>query len=255
MSNLDLLKRWDDQQAAYIADREGRFGAMLDVLDLQSGGAPAVVVDLACGPGSLSFRVLERFPEVRVVGVDHDPSLLALAREAAAEHPGGDRVLFVDDDLTSAGWTDRVQAHAGGAPVAGVVSTTALHWLAPGELVDAYRGARSLLADGGVFLDGDHFRYDDRQPRLRTWAAAHDRRTQEAAFAAGAEPWDTWWTELAARPGYAELTAERDRRFADRPAPEPSEVGFRLAALAQAGFAEHGTVWQLFDDFVVYGVA
>ncbi|GAA1517576.1 class I SAM-dependent methyltransferase [Nocardioides humi] len=257
MSEPGLLERWDRQQAAYIADREGRFTAMLDVLDLQSGGAPALVVDLACGPGSLSFRVLERFPRARVVGVDHDPALLALAREAGERYDG--RAVFLDEDLTAPGWVDRIRERIGeqlgDLPVAGVVSTTALHWLTPAQLVDAYRAARSLLADAGVFLDGDHFRYDHRQPRLRAWAAEHDRRTQDAAFAQGAEPWDTWWSELAARPGYAELAAERDRRFADRPAPEATGVGFRLGALAQAGFAEHGTVWQLFDDFVVYGVA
>ncbi|MBM7517025.1 class I SAM-dependent methyltransferase [Nocardioides nitrophenolicus] len=253
VSSADLLERWDRQQAAYIAEREGRFAAMLDVLDLQCGGEPAVVVDLACGPGSLSFRVLERFPRARVLGVDHDPALLALAREAGERY--GDRVAFVDDDLTADGWVERLRAHVGDEPVAGVVSTTALHWLSPAQLVAAYRDARDLLADDGVLLDGDHFRYDHRQPRLRSWAAEHDRRTQEAAFDRGAEPWDTWWSELSARAGYAELVAERDRRFADRPAPEATGVGFRLAALAQAGFAEHGTVWQLFDDFVVYGVA
>lgn len=248
-----LLERWDRQQAAYIADREARFGAMLDVLDLQSGGAPEVVVDLACGPGSLSFRVLERFPGTRVVGVDHDPALLALAREAGA--PYGERVTFLDGDLTAPGWTAEVVASVAGARVDGVVSTTALHWLSPAQLVEAYAQARTLLTDGGVFLDGDHFRHDHRTPLLREWSAAHDRRTQERAFAAGADAWDTWWSELAAQPGYDVLVAERERRFVDRPAPEPTTVGFRLAALAQAGYVEHGTVWQLFDDFVVYGVA
>jgi SAM-dependent methyltransferase len=249
-----LLERWDRQQAAYIADREGRFAAMLDVIDLQADGAPGVVLDLACGPGSLSFRVLDRFPQARVIGLDHDPALLALAREAGERYAG--RATFLDDDLTDPGWVDRVRGHLGdGAGVSAVVSTTALHWLSPAQLVETYRAAHASLTSGGVFVDGDHFRFDDRQTRARSWAEAHDRRTQDAAFAAGADPWDDWWSDLRARDGYAELVAERDRRFADRPAPEPTTVGFRLAALLQAGFVEHGTVWQLFDDYVVYGVA
>ena len=50
----ELVRRWDDQQAAYIADREKRFDVILDVLELQYAHTPFTVVDLACGPGSLS---------------------------------------------------------------------------------------------------------------------------------------------------------------------------------------------------------
>lgn len=57
----ELVRRWDDQQAAYIADREKRFDVILDVLELQHAHAPFTVVDLACGPGSLSARILEKF--------------------------------------------------------------------------------------------------------------------------------------------------------------------------------------------------
>lgn len=250
MSAVELVARWDAQQAAYIAERESRFGAMLDVVGLQVGAAP-VVVDLACGPGSLTARVLDRFPDARVVGVDHDPALLELARTALAHH--GDRVAFVDVDLTGDAWPAQVREALGCAPSA-AVSTTALHWLSPAELVTAYGAVHDLLAPAGVFLDGDHFRYDDRTPRLRGWAAAHDARTQEAAFGAGVDTWDEWWTALAAEPGMAGLVAERERRFADRTGSDAMAIDFRLAALAQAGFSESGTVWQLFDDFVVYGV-
>lgn len=242
MSDADLRDRWDRQQAAYVADREGRFCAILNVLDLQSAGRPSMVVDLACGPAHYHSG-LERFPNARVVGVDHDPALLALAHEAGQSY--GERVRFIDDDLTADCWTEQLRDNIDGAAVSAVVSTTALHWLTPAQLVETYRGARSFLAPGGVFLDGDHFHYDHRQMRLRGWAKQHDRRTQEEAFAEGAEDWATWWSQLGARPGFAELVAERDRRFANRPASEATTVGFRLAALAQAGFAEHGTVWQL----------
>src|SRR3546814_9819580 len=38
-------------RSAYIADREKRFDAILDVLELQYAHTPFTVVDLACGPG------------------------------------------------------------------------------------------------------------------------------------------------------------------------------------------------------------
>ncbi|OBC04211.1 hypothetical protein A5784_01470 [Mycobacterium sp. 852013-50091_SCH5140682] len=50
------------------------------------------------------------------------------------------------------------------------------------------------------------------------------------------------------------LAAVRDERFAERPAPPSTAVDFHVSALAQAGFTEVGTVWQLLDDYVVLGV-
>ena len=76
VSFSSLLDSWDRQQAAYIAEREARFNAQLDVLAL-AAGQDFHVVDLACGPGSLSLRILQRFPQARVTAIDLDPLLLA----------------------------------------------------------------------------------------------------------------------------------------------------------------------------------
>lgn len=40
---------------------------------------PGRFLDLACGPGALTARVLRRFPDAEVTGVDTDPLLLARA--------------------------------------------------------------------------------------------------------------------------------------------------------------------------------
>lgn len=240
-----VLQTWDAQQAAYIAGREERFAAMLDVLALVGGDTPRVV-DLACGPGSLTARVLDRLPGAHVVGIDWDPALLDIAGEAVTG------ATFVEGDLTAATWPDAVREALGAAPDA-VVSSTALHWLLPHELVRVYGQCWALLAPGGVLLNGDHLRFDDRSPTLRAVAEAHDAATQAAAFDAGAPTWDTWWDDLRADPRRTALVAERDRRFADRGPTPPTTVAFHLEALIQAGFAETGTVWQLHDDHVVFG--
>ena len=246
-----LLPAWDAQQAAYVADREGRFAIIASVVELRCGPKP-LVVDLACGPGSLSARLLAALPGARVLGVDHDPLLLELARrELAPLHDG--RLTLLDADLEDDGWPAAVGDALGGRAPDAIVSTTALHWLAPARLVRLYAQAAELLAPGGVLLNGDHFRFDGRAPALRALAAAHDAATQEAAWAAGAPDWETWWERARAIDGGAALAAERARRFDHRPPPPPTAVDFQLAALAQAGFAEVGTVWQLLDDYVVAG--
>ncbi len=247
----DLVQQWDAQQAAYIAGREQRFDAMLDVLGLALPET-FTVIDLACGPGSLAARVLSRFPNATVVGVDLDPVLLRLAVDHLAGF--GDRVRLVDADLTDPAWVEQVTGQLAGAPDA-FVSTTALHWLQPAELVDLYAQAHAALAPRGLLLNGDHLRFDDRLPRVRAWSAAHDESTQAESFVGGASTWDAWWSAVEAVPELAELKAVRDERFATRPAPPSTTVELHLAALRQAGFAECGTVWQLLDDYVVYGAA
>jgi SAM-dependent methyltransferase len=81
------LRRWDAQQAGYLPDREFRFTAMLDVLDILLP-PELVALDLACGPGAISQRLLARFPRARSVAVDLDPVLLALGQGALGTMDG-----------------------------------------------------------------------------------------------------------------------------------------------------------------------
>src|SRR3954471_8666199 len=70
---------WDRQQEAFMPDREERFRAMLGAVDAVTDGTPPRVLDLAGGTGTISLRVLARFPGAEVTVVDQDPVLLAIA--------------------------------------------------------------------------------------------------------------------------------------------------------------------------------
>jgi SAM-dependent methyltransferase len=242
MSASRLLGRWDEQQAAYVAHRENRFAVMLDVLRHLDREKPRVL-DLACGPGAIAHRVLAAFPSARVTAVDYDPILLAVARGVL-----GDRARVVDADLVDPAWTSALGTDRFDA----VLSSTALHWLSPGQLLAVYRDAAALLPPGGILLNADHLRFDDRSPTLRDVSARHDAQTQAQAQAAGALDYDGWYAEAAREPSLAALGPERARRFADRPPQPLAPLEFHLAALRTAGFAEVATVWQYLDDYVVF---
>lgn len=92
---------WDRQQEWYMPDREERFRVMLDMVEAVAGPEPRVL-DLACGTGSITDRLLRRFPAATSTGVDLDPALLAIARGYFA---GDERVSFVTADLADPGWT------------------------------------------------------------------------------------------------------------------------------------------------------
>lgn len=83
----DWLKRWDAQQAGYVPQREARFAAMFDVL-AELLPPSFVALDLACGPGSVSQRLLARFADARAIAVDMDPVMLAIGRGALGTFSG-----------------------------------------------------------------------------------------------------------------------------------------------------------------------
>lgn len=253
----DLIRAWDDQQAAYITNREQRFQIMLDVIAracetsaaFGDDGAGLTVLDLACGPGSLSQRILDRFPAVRVVGIDYDPVLLAVASTWLGKRHGS-RFTPVDADLAAPGWElllPENRAHI-------AVSSTALHWLEPAQLVALYGTLGHVLEAGGVFMNADHLRYDPAaQPMLTDLATDDDKRTQRAAHAQGVPTWEEWWTDAIARPNLAAHNEERTRRFADRPPTPHAPLELHLSALRTAGFTETGVLWRLYDDVVILG--
>ncbi|MCX6022053.1 MAG: class I SAM-dependent methyltransferase, partial [Chloroflexi bacterium] len=174
----DWMRRWDAQQTYYVPGREARFNAMLDVLEALLP-AEFVALDLACGPGSISQRLLARFPAAQAIALDLDPVLLALGQDVLGTAEG--RLRWVDASLLDDAWP----ASLGVEQVDAVLSTTALHWLPAANLVRMYQHLGALIRPGGVFLNGDHLAYPPHQPTMQQAASAVKERRQAAAQARG----------------------------------------------------------------------
>jgi SAM-dependent methyltransferase len=243
------LQRWDSQQTGYLPDREARFNAILDVLEALLPET-FVALDLACGPGAISQRLLARFPQARCVAMDLDPVLLTMGQSVLGTMGG--RLRWVTADLMTAEWITEL----GEAQFDAVLSTTALHWLAAEPLVRLYRQLGQLVRPGGVVLNGDHMKF---RPSMETFQQVADtvkaRRQEEAFTRRGVEDWTAWWHALAAEPALQDLFAERERRFAWK-AQERHVPIFDVheAALRDAGFREVGVVWQNMDNRVLMAV-
>ncbi len=243
------LERWDRQQRVYLPEREQRFALMLDVLEALLAET-FVAVDLASGPGSLSQRLLTRFPYARCIAVDLDPVLLALGQGALDDMQG--RLRWVEADLRNPHWRD----HLGEERVDAVLSTTALHWLPPATLVALYEQLAELIRPGGVFLNGDHFSFRSQvQTFKKVVDVIQERKAKEVAASEQAENWRAWWDALAQEPGMQELFAERERRFAWRTYDQQEPLlELHEAALHNAGFREVGVIWQYLDNCVLLAV-
>jgi SAM-dependent methyltransferase len=245
----EWLRRWDAQQTGYLPDREARFAAMLDILEILLSEA-FVALDLACGPGAISQRLLSRFPKARCVAVDLDPVLLTMG-QAVLGNMGG-RLRWVDADLTTPGWS----AKLGESQVDAALSTTALHWLPPEYLTRVYRELGELIRPGGVFLNGDNLKFGPHLPSLQKVAQTMNERTRIDAFERrGLEDWESWWKALQGEAALKDLFAEREPRFGWKTSGWHTPIfDLHVAALRDGGFREVGVIWQNGENRILMAV-
>ncbi|MFC9872552.1 class I SAM-dependent methyltransferase [Nocardia salmonicida] len=240
------IERWDRQQEHYMPDREQRFEVIGDVVQELGGREDLLIVDLGVGPGTLSQRLLDRFPDASVVGVDADPLLLGLADLAFASP----RFRTVSADLRREGWLDALDLDR--VPDA-FVSTTALHWMNRDPLRDLIRTCAEALKPGGLFIDGDHLYEGPAGPRLDALGRSMTARRAARQGTAAAEDWAAWWDAVNRAPELADLVRLRNGGFEHTVRDRPTVHDY-VAFARDAGFAEAGIVWQYGDDRVVVGI-
>ncbi|MGB8961022.1 MAG: methyltransferase domain-containing protein [Pseudonocardiaceae bacterium] len=118
--------------------------AIADVDARLRADPPARVADVACGTGFASLAIAQAYPKVRVDGIDLDDASIALAR----------------GNLDSSGLADRVSFRVADAADPQLPSGydlvtvfEAVHDMS--NPVEALRGVRGLLADGGCVIIAD----------------------------------------------------------------------------------------------------
>jgi len=238
--------------------RESRMEAVVEVL-VRGDRAPVRVIDLGCGPGPLTERVLRRFPSCTVLAVDTDPVLLSIGERALGRYRK--RIKWILGDLTTPGWASGL----GSGPYDAVVSSLALHWFYRTELRGIYRKSRTLLRPGGVLVNGDYLPAArppgrrEQPPRPSGVPQAESRvvaRVDEFK-----QRWARWWADVLAEPGLQAAVRERALRLPGSLPPRrttgpktPASVAWHREALREAGFRAVSVPWRERDFRVVVGV-
>ncbi|MFI0445761.1 class I SAM-dependent methyltransferase [Actinomadura sp. 6N118] len=242
------ITRWDRQQEGYLPGREERFTALIDAVEAGAGRPDPLILDLGCGPGSLSARLLDRLPRATVVAIDTDRLLLALGEAA---HTGRDRLRFTNLDLRTPGWSAALRLDR---QIDAAVSTTALHWISGPELRVTYGELARLLRPGGLFLNGDHLYVEDKAPAIAGLDRSLREREIARRFTTGRpEGWRDWWEAAAADPALASFITG-DALGADHAGSESGLLSTHVNALRESGFTEVGTLWQRGDDRLLCAV-
>ncbi len=240
------LRAWDRQQEGFNPTREQRFSLMFDVVEAKLGPRFSAI-DLGCGPGSLSLRLLRRFPRARVAAVDYDPVVRQVGQGALGTLGG--RLTWVDAKLGAPGWARALPPGKFDA----ALSTTALHWLSRPDLARLYRDLGRLLRPGGVFLNGDSLPFaPPNGPMSRLSRTVLDRTTSRRDRRAGWSGWRAWWASARREPALRAAFREHRRRGASHPTRPASPLDVHERYLRAAHFRTVGTVWQIFENRVLY---
>jgi cyclopropane fatty-acyl-phospholipid synthase-like methyltransferase len=236
------FEQWEAMQNCYIPQRLHRFDLMFELADMPRDGA-VHILDLGCGPGSLSFRALERYPNARIVAVDFDPVLHTMAQEVAGVR--ADRIQFVQVDIRQAAWWAE---YDGTFDL--VVSATALHWLNAEHLDEIYRRVYKALKPGGRFINSDHVASDDPQMQIR-FREMKEARQRTAFQESRADDWNTFWDGLARELGQINMQELRDIDEYWEGTEDGQPQQFHIEALQQSGFEQVKIHWQDLGDAVM----
>lgn len=139
MDHGEQAARIFDRHAARYAARYGdveRYAPSLgDFLDLMPPGAE--VLELACGPGNVTRHLLQRRPDLKVLGTDMAPSMLDIARAVNPE------ATFER--------LDQRAIRTLGRGFHGIVCAFGLPYLSTEEAAAVIADASAMLHPGGAF--------------------------------------------------------------------------------------------------------
>lgn len=190
-----LLREWDEMSEVYAPGNLLRWGQVCRRLAATDLAAGTQVLDLGCGPGTLTRRLALALPEAQVTGADGTAALIDLAR---ASLPGLANLRLVHAWL--ADLEERVDV---------IVSSAMLHYVTVDTLDSHLEQLRALLPRGGqaLHVDTTHQAGDGGAAWSRWWARAAALGLAEPSWpepGGGPPVTPDDYARAAARHGFAE---------------------------------------------------
>ena len=239
------VNRWERMQERYLVDRAERFAVMIRLVRVTQ---PSIsrVLDLGCGPGSLTLQFLEAFPKAEIIGIDLDPTLLLLGRAQLTKF--GERANLIEADLRESSWLQSVSV-----PFDAVISATALHWLASEQLATLYGHVAQVLRPGGIFLNADHVGSDFSLIQ-QTWEQHRDEMLGRQVTS-GADDWNGFWNAYAQALGVnRDEIHQRLQATYERGVEQGMPLAWHFHALEASGFRSVDCFWRSDCDAVYGGI-
>lgn len=128
------------------------YDAMLEAIANCLPATATQVLELGCGTGELSMRVLCRCPVAQLIAVDYSPRMLSYA-QAKIEAAGFGRVTWVEADFGN--WAEGEPEVLPISKYDACVSSLAIHHLSDATKLSLFRKIHQSLKPGGCFWNAD----------------------------------------------------------------------------------------------------
>lgn len=145
----DLRKHFDNEAESFDKQVQRNIPSYNQMLEALINAIPDTkenpkILDLGCGTGNITLKVLERFPKAHVTCLDLSENMMEIAQEKLSEY---DNVEYVVGDFTQIEITEKYDA---------IISSLALHHIPNDkEKEEMYKAIYDALTISGVFYNAD----------------------------------------------------------------------------------------------------
>jgi tRNA (cmo5U34)-methyltransferase len=130
-----------------------RYDEMLEVITRCLPSTSDRILELGCGTGELSLKILQRYPDVQVVALDYSPRMLEFAESKIAAAGYANRWSGMEADFGD--WANNPEKFAMGGEFAACVSSLAIHHLQDEMKFQLFQQIAASLSPDGCFWNAD----------------------------------------------------------------------------------------------------
>jgi len=196
------------------------------------------ILELGCGTGELSLKVLERCPQVRLVAVDYSPRMLTAAQAKLQAAGYGERVTWVEADFGDWALGERELLPDSEMQLDACVSSLAIHHLSHEMKLKLFQRIHRQLKSGGCFWNAD-----PTPPEAEQLAGAYQTAREEWTAQQG-----TSVDAVRARMGSGDSHGHSSHDHLE-------SLTAHLSLLTQAGFHSLDVPWKYYGQAVFGGFA
>ncbi len=126
---------------------------MLDAIANCSPPQSERILELGCGTGELSLKMLQHCPASRLVAIDYSPRMLQCARTKLQIAGYGERANWIEADFGD--WASGNATLGIGTQLDVCISSLAIHHLTDEMKLQLFQQIRNCLKPGGCFWNAD----------------------------------------------------------------------------------------------------
>ena len=130
-----------------------RYDEMLDIISRCPPSTSRRILELGCGTGELSLKILNRYPDAQVIALDYSPRMLQFAQNKITASGYEQRWTGIEADFGN--WANNPEVLEIGTKFDACVSSLAIHHLKDEMKLKLFQTIRESLTQGGGFWNAD----------------------------------------------------------------------------------------------------